>query len=767
MNTETALQIVIRAKNEASRVINEVKGDISKAVSKIGAGLSSTVGPSTAMLGALTAATAGAVAFGVKSVQAYNDSVQASTKLRTNLLNVKGATMEQVDSLETLASKLQSVGVIEDDVIKAGMSQLATFNLQSSTIASLTPKITDMVAQLKGHNATAEDMVGINNLVGKVMTGNVGALARYGVTLNDNQKEMLAQGTEAQKAAVLNEVLAQNYGKVNEALRNTPQGAVTALKNSFGDLQEGVGQFLSQALSPVVQKLGDWLKVVDAAGGPMEYLKGVFERNKTAIYAIAGAITAGLIPAVVSLGAKLLTTFGLTNPWFLAILAIGAIIGVIIQKTIGFKGAIEKLKGAFDAIGRVVSTFIMGIKALVAAFNDPDVTSNGFVGAMEKVGSTLRKVWDTAKPVVSFIGGQLKSAFTTLWEAIQKNLLPALQRLMPVIKVIGAILGGLIVANIVIAFGALVAVIWLVINALKIVINVFSWIVQAGANVVSGIIAGFTMMWQVLTTIWNAVWAVVSTVFGIITTIITTYINIWKAIFQGIGAFISYIWQWVLAIATLVWNQIWQVISPIVNMIKGAWQSVSNAIAGMWQWLVGVAQGAWNGIANAVQGVWNRISGIWNGAISWLSGIWNRISSGFSNAFSGIGGAVSGAFNGVKGAVIGGINWIIDKINGFINKVNSVADKVPGAPHIGNIGRLAAGTSSWRGGLTMVGEQGRELVSLPKGAQVLNNSQTEEALGGTTNNFYGTINLNSAEAVDRFYERFNRDSELADMGVAI
>ena len=138
--------------------LEKALGKADKSSGGMAAAFKKAEGGSFALLGGLTAAAAGAAVFGFKSVEAYNASVEASTKLRTNLLNVKGATEEHVAALERQASQLQSIGVIEDDVIKAGQSQLATFNLQGSTIEKLTPKITDMVAQLKGHNATAEDM---------------------------------------------------------------------------------------------------------------------------------------------------------------------------------------------------------------------------------------------------------------------------------------------------------------------------------------------------------------------------------------------------------------------------------------------------------------------------------------------------------------------------------------------------------------------------------------------------------------------------------
>jgi len=53
--------------------------------------------------------------------------------------------------------------------------------------------------------------------------------------------------------------------------------------------------------------------------------------------------------------------------------------------------------------------------------------------------------------------------------------------------------------------------------------------------------------------------------------------------------------------------------------------------------------------------------------------------------------------------------------------------------------RKAMGGTS-HGGMTLVGEQGPELVNLPAGAQVKTNSQTNRMMGGTTVNNYITIN---------------------------
>ena len=321
-----------------------VLGKAEQSSGGLGAAFKKAEGGSFALMGGLTAAGVAAGVFGAKSMEAYNASVEASTKLRTNLLNVKGATEEHVKALQDQAAQLQKVGVIEDDAIIAGQSQLATFNLQGSTIQKLTPKIADMVAQLKGHNATAEDMVTINNLVGKVMTGNIGALSRYGVTLSDSQKQLLAQGDETQRANVLNEVLAQNYGKVNEELRKTPQGQMTAFKNTFGDFMELVGEFTSNLIGPLVGAFNDWFESMGGPEGVIKSIKETMENLAPWLPVIAGALIGGLIPAFVALGVSIWTALAPLLPFIAAGAALGLGVKLLIDHFGGLDGVMKKLQ---------------------------------------------------------------------------------------------------------------------------------------------------------------------------------------------------------------------------------------------------------------------------------------------------------------------------------------------------------------------------------------------------------------------------------------
>lgn len=225
-----------------------VKSELANTESQV-SGLRTRIGKTAKTIGAVLAAgfataTAGAIAFSKKAIEAFNVQEQALAKLEQVAENQNWAE-GAVEDLMKYNSELQRTGIIGDEVMAAGQAQLGTFMLSEEAVRTLTPAMNDLISATSGYNATADDATRMANLMGKVMTGNVGALTRYGVTLDENQKKLLKEGDEMQRASVLAEVLAQNYGGFNEKLAETPQGQVKQLANSFGDLKESFGAFLA------------------------------------------------------------------------------------------------------------------------------------------------------------------------------------------------------------------------------------------------------------------------------------------------------------------------------------------------------------------------------------------------------------------------------------------------------------------------------------------------------------------------------------------
>lgn len=83
-------------------------------------------------------------------------------------------------------------------------------------------------------------------------------------------------------------------------------------------------------------------------------------------------------------------------------------------------------------------------------------------------------------------------------------------------------------------------------------------------------------------------------------------------------------------------------------------------------------------------------------------------------------------------------------------------------------GKNASGTDHWRGGLTWVGEEGRELVNLPRGAQVIDHQRSmrmalggDGAAGATHNHYY----LQGAVMADDLWKRIDQgDRQAARVG---
>ena len=93
-------------------------------------------------------------------------------------------------------------------------------------------------------------------------------------------------------------------------------------------------------------------------------------------------------------------------------------------------------------------------------------------------------------------------------------------------------------------------------------------------------------------------------------------------------------------------------------------------------------------------------------------------------------------------AVIMGRTGEIENTFSAINKsVGQMSNSLNGVKNgYSNIQYHARGTDFHSGGLAIVGEEGPELVDLPRGSKVYSNSRTQQMLSGQTNTYYVTIN---------------------------
>lgn len=136
----------------------------------------------------------------------------------------------------------------------------------------------------------------------------------------------------------------------------------------------------------------------------------------------------------------------------------------------------------------------------------------------------------------------------------------------------------------------------------------------------------------------------------------------------------------------------------------------------------------WHQIEQFFQDLWKHVSGFFSDAVRDIGNILGGMARFGEHMWDWLSAGLKGAVNGV----ISGIDWMIDRINGLIHGINNVSGVVgiPAIPDIPHVPHLAMGGVISGAGLALVGESGRELVTLPTGASVLPNPVTEQLLSG-------------------------------------
>lgn len=187
--------------------------------------------------------------FGRAAVVAFAEAEAQQGRL-TKLLRVTvGATDGQIVALNNQAEALEKLGVVTAGSITQVQSQLATFNLQTSTIQALTPAILDYVTAEKGAAAATSEFKSMTNGLAQALAGNFASLTKTGFVLDDVTKNTIKNGSEAERAAALVKVLDSTYKGFNASLRNTTSGQLIALNNAADKASETIGKGLVDSIA--------------------------------------------------------------------------------------------------------------------------------------------------------------------------------------------------------------------------------------------------------------------------------------------------------------------------------------------------------------------------------------------------------------------------------------------------------------------------------------------------------------------------------------
>ncbi|AVT45120.1 hypothetical protein C8077_03805 [Bifidobacterium adolescentis] len=663
---EGARNAAAKAGNALYSGLSKASGFASKAVSGIG---KAAKGMATVVSGAAAAAGGYLVNFGKQAMDAALKAGEVTAKFQQVAKN-NNWTDEEQKSLLSLNKTLGQTGVISGGTLKAAQAQLGTFALTADQVKTLTPALADMIANNKGYNATAQDGVQIANLLGKVMTGSATALSKYGVTMTDAQKKVLQEGSASEKAAMAAKVLEANFGGINKALADTPQGKMTILQHEIAGLKTSVGNDLIaafggvggavikmvQAVEPLITALFDKIaQLAQKIGPPLEKVFGAVadKISKINFSGFTGQLSglSGTIAAVTGL----LGAAGLG----------GALSGLSGVPVIG--GLLSKFGGVLSGLGGPVTLVIGALAGLIAT--SPQLRSefgtmlqNVFVSlqqafqmlqpSIQTLMMALSQLAAAVMPVITNLVGQIIPLLTPIISTLVDALVPAIQGILTVVTtVIQAITPAIQGVQPVVT--AVVAAITAVIQALMPVISQISSLITDVVAAITPVIQGLEPL---VTTVVQAITSVIQALVPVIQALAPLVSTIISAIVGFIGSTLLPTVQAMLPFIQGVINGIASVVSGIVNVIQGVINMVTGIINGNWSQ-------AWNGFSQIVHGVvqgvlgflggiGSAIMGCFAGAGAWL---WNAGASIINGLLNGL----KAAFGRVKSFVSGIGDWIV------------------------------------------------------------------------------------------------------------
>lgn len=389
---------------------------------------------SFALLGGLTVAVAGATAFGVASVGAFTESQNLIAQTEAVLKSTGGVAGVTADQVGKLATQFENLTPFSDETVRSGENLLLTFTNIGKDIF---PQATETMLNMS--QALGQDVKGSATQLGKALQDpilGVTALRRVGVNFNQQQQDQIKTLVESGKSLdaqklILKE-LTTEFGGSAKAAGETFAGSMAKAKNGFNNLMELVGQKIVNTLQPLVKGFNDWFKSMGGPEGVLKSLTTLAAQIAPYLPIIAGAVIGGLVPAFVALGAAIAGALLHLLPF----VAAGAVLGFLAMQLInhfgGIQGTLQALQPIFDAMKQ-------GWDLLMIAWRDV-----------------------------------LLPAVMSLWTNISENLLPALQKLwqtvspllLPALKILGVVLGGVVVADL-----------WVVINALNIMVSVITGLI--------------------------------------------------------------------------------------------------------------------------------------------------------------------------------------------------------------------------------------------------------------------------------------------------
>lgn len=212
-----------------------------------------------AFLAVGAAAGAMAIKIGIDAVQAAIADQKAQTTLAKTLENTTKATKDQIKSVEDYIDKTARATGVTDDELRPSLDRLVRSTKDITKAQALQNLALDIAA------GTGKDLGTVTEALGKAYDGNLGALKRIGVPLDENIIK-----TKDFDAAT--KALSDTFAGQADAAAETFEGRMKRIRIAIDEAKEQLGT----ALLPLLERFADFAtrNLVPALQGLIDGLTG-------------------------------------------------------------------------------------------------------------------------------------------------------------------------------------------------------------------------------------------------------------------------------------------------------------------------------------------------------------------------------------------------------------------------------------------------------------------------------------------------------------
>ena len=336
-------------------------------------GFAKKAGAAFAVAGAAAAAYAGTLL--VDGVKSAIEDEAAQAKLATTLENVTGATKGQIAAVEDYITQTALANGITDDKLRPSLDRLIRSTKDATKAQELQSLALDIAA------GTGKDLQAVSEALGKAYDGNLGALKKLGVGID----ESIIKSKDFDAAAA---ALSQTFEGQASKQAETFQGKMARLSVAFDEAKETVGSYVLDALTPLVSNFVD-----NGIPAIQDFAKNLGETLGPAFGKIFKTIKEDLLPVLVTWWKFLYNE---------VIPAIGTVVGPILE---GLKAAFDKIKKALSDNSEELQPFYDFLKKIWEFIKEylAPLLGGAFKKALEVIGTIVGGLVTGFSKLVGFI----------------------------------------------------------------------------------------------------------------------------------------------------------------------------------------------------------------------------------------------------------------------------------------------------------------------------------------------------------------------------